>query len=80
LQNSYVTKLGVGKHRRHCYSTSQLTVTVTTVQCVIRSRYLLDLAVASRVDMFSVQILCDAKWLQYMQLQEDHSFLLPLSP
>jgi hypothetical protein len=32
LREMHVTILAVGKHRRHCYDTSQLTIKITTVE------------------------------------------------
>ena len=40
----------------------------------------LERAVDCRTDMGSVRVIRHAKQLQYMEPQEDHTFLSPLSP
>jgi len=45
-----------------------------------RSVNALELAADWRMDMRSVRIIRHANQVQYVELQEDHNFLSPLSP
>jgi len=68
----HVTILGMGKHKRHCFNTSQLPI--------VKSQHKFDWPVCKLKDGHTdAQISHDAIWVQQVE-EQGHTVLLPVAP